>query len=243
MKKNRGQVTIFVILAIIIIGGIISFFIIRGSFNIGSNDIPVELSPLTSRIQLCLDTALQDGVKIAGMQGGYVIPPKNSLETNFSYIAYGYYFGKNTLISKVNIQREISKYIELTLPFCVDDSIVPNYKIKFGEINAQTSIDENFVSSSLSLPFFASNNATSIEINKKYSTKYKVDLGKIYLVAQNIISKEIQNPNSIDFSYLNSFNYDISLFNELDDIVVYSITDYKLNDSGSYTFRFANRIK
>jgi hypothetical protein len=53
----------------------------------------------------------------------------------------------------------------------------------------------------------------------------------------------MENPNSIDFTYLSNFGYDISVLHEGNDILVYSIRDYTLNGNESYTFRFANRIR
>ena len=243
MIKKRGQVTIFVIIAILIVAGVVAYFLLRDRLNLNISSTPVEFNPIINQIQNCVETTLQDGTKLAGLQGGYVIPPSNALETNFSYIAYGYYLGQNTLASKTKIESEIAKYMELTLPFCFDVSNFPNYKINTGTPKVSVKINPTYISASVSYPFTATKAESSYRIDKSYKTDYKVKLGNIYSVAQEIITKEIQNPNNIDFTYLNSFDYDISLLNEGNNILVYSITDYKLNDAGSYTFRFANRIK
>lgn len=243
MKEKRAQVTIFVIIAILIVAVIIGFFLFRGKLNLGSSIVPVQLEPITNQIQDCVQTTLQDGTKLVGLQGGYILPPNNALETNFSYIAYGYLLGSNTLASKTKIESEISKYIELTLPFCFDTSAFPNYKITTSDVKATTKINPNSVSASVSFPFTASREDNSWSINKDYNQEYNARLGDMYSVANNIISKEIQNPNNIDFSYLNSFDYDISILNEGNNIIVYSITDYNINDGGSYTFRFANKLR
>jgi hypothetical protein len=243
MLKKRGQVTIFVIIAILIVAGIITIFIFRDKINFKSSVVPNELLPITSEIQNCVETTLQDGAKLAGLQGGYIIPPNNALETNFSYIAYGYILGQNTLASKTKIESEISKYIELTLPFCFDTSAFPNYKINTGSPKASVRISTGYVSASVSYPFTATKADNSWSIDKNYDSEYKVKLGDMYSVAQNIIAKEAQNPNILDFTYLNSFDYDVSILNDGNSIIVYSITDYNLNEGGSYTFKFANKLK
>jgi len=226
MLKKRGQVTIFVIIAILIVGAIITLFIFRDKINFKSSIVPNELLPITNQIQDCIETTLQDGTKLTGLQGGYVISPSSALETNFSYIAYGYNFGQNTLASKTKIESEIAKYIELTLPFCFDSSFFPNHNISTGSPKANVEIEDYKIKAVVNYPITISRDETSWSINKDYNSEYKVKLGDMYGVAQKIILKEIQNPNNIDFTYLNSFDYDISILNEGNNIIVYSITDY-----------------
>jgi hypothetical protein len=243
MLKKRGQVTIFVIIAILIVAGIITIFIFRDKINFKSSVVPNELLPITSQIQNCVETTLQDGAKLAGLQGGYIIPPNNALETNFSYIAYGYFQGQNVLASKTKIENEIARYIELTLPFCFDDSLFTNYKINTGNSKANIEIEDYKIKVVVNYPLTISREETAWRIDKEYSSEYMIKLGNMHSVAQDIIKKEMQQPGTIDFTYINSFNYDISILNEGDNILVYSITDYDLNEGGSYTFRFANKLK
>lgn len=243
MRGKIGQISIFIIVAILILAGVVSFFIFKDKLGFGATAIPKDLAPITNSVQTCIQTTLEDGAKLAGLQGGYIIPPGNALETNFSYIAYGYYLGTNSLASKTKIENEISKYIELTLPFCFDSTSFPDYKITSGNVKATTKINTNSVSTSVNFPITASKAETSWNLNNKYAAEYKIKLGEMYSVAQSIIEKETSNSNNIDFSYLNSFGYDISILNEGNEIIVYSITDYDLNPAGSYTFRFASRLK
>ena len=244
MIEKRGQVTIFVIIAILIVAGVVAYFLLRDKLNLNISSIPAKLNPIINQIQNCIENTLQDGTNLVGLQGGYVIPPNNSLETDFSYIAYGYYLGSNTLASKTKIGNEISKYIELTLPFCFDASVFPNYKIITSNVKAETKINTNSVSVSVSFPLIVSKEESSWKIDKKYVADYKSKLGDMYGVAQGIIGKEIENPDSIDMTFLSSFDYDVSILHEGNNIVVYSISDYNPNETGGrYIFRFANKIR
>ena len=249
IKSRKGQVTIFVIIAILIVAGIAAFFIFRNKFGASSSltptiTTPAELLPITNSIQTCVQTTLQDGTKLVGFQGGYILPPTNALETNFSYIAWGYYLGQNTLASESTIQSEIAKYIELTLPFCFDTSAFPNYKVITKNPKASVIINQNSVSTSVSYPFTATKVESSWEINNKYPASYPVKLGDMYNISKAIVLKEAQNPNSLDITFLSNFKYDISVLHEGNNIAVYSITDYNQNiTGGAYTFRFANKIR
>jgi uncharacterized protein YneF (UPF0154 family) len=244
IKSKKGQVTIFIIIAILIMALVAGFFIFREkfNFNIFLNKNPVELMPIQQDIEKCLNLVLQDATKLVGLQGGYIIPPTNALETNFSYIAYGYYLGQNTLASKAKIQNEIASYIDLTIPSCFDARNYPLYSIKTQTPKAVVKINENSIEASLTYPLSVYNGDNTYRIDPAYKSGYKVPLNSMIYISQKIIEREIQNPGSIDFSFLGNFNYDISILNEDNDIVVYSITDYNTNNGG-YVFRFANKIK
>jgi hypothetical protein len=240
--EKRAQVTLFIILAILIVGAITSFFVFRDRlFDVDESVVPKDLESFTLGIQYCVEEVLQDGSRLVGLQGGYIIPPEGSLETNFSYISYGYHLGRDFLPSKEKMEREIANYIELTLPFCVDQDS-SNYLITMEDVQAKVKIQDNFIEAKVKYPFIASKDKTSLRINKEYYAVSDFRLGDIYKVSKNIVDSLIQDPSMLDFSYLNRFDYDISILFEGNNIIVYSINDYDL-ERGSYTFRFANRIK
>ena len=243
MSGKRGQVTIFIIVAIVVVVGVVSLFLFRDKIFASSSEVPSELVPMVNQVQNCVETTLRDGTKLVGLQGGYVIPPKNSLETNFSNIAYGYYLGQDVLASQTKINEEIIRYIYLTLPLCFDASSFSNYKIIRGKLSASVKTGSDMVSVDVNYPLSISKDQSSWRIDKKYSAKYGVRFGSMYNVAKNIVEKERQDSGSIDFSYLNGFGYDISILNDGNRVIVYSISDNKVNETGGYVFRFANEIK
>ena len=248
MKKvgitaTKAQISLFVIVAILIVILVAGFFIFRNKLDLSSSVVPTELSPITDSIQNCVQTTLEDGTKLAGLQGGYVLPPVNALETNFSYIAYGYDTGSNILASKTKIESEISGYMQLALPLCFRISDFPAYKIDISTAKVETKINAESIATSVNFPFTASKQNNSWKIDKRYSAEYNAKVGKIYDVAQGIITKEIQNPKSIDMTFLSNFNYPISLSYEGNNIIVYSIKDNNSNENGGYSFRFANRLR
>src|SRR3989344_5570649 len=68
--NKRGQLTIFVIVAIVIVIGIVAFFLIRGGLK--SNEIPVEMQGVFSYYTSCIEGSLEKGLDIAGSQGGRI---------------------------------------------------------------------------------------------------------------------------------------------------------------------------
>lgn len=74
---KRGQVTIFVIVAILIVAVIALFFVFRGKLSIGSG-VNLEEQEMHSVIESCVLESLVDGVKLIGLQGGYLEVPENA---------------------------------------------------------------------------------------------------------------------------------------------------------------------
>lgn len=241
--QKRGQLAIFVIIAIVIVAAVlVYYFVFQDKILEGSKEsFKVDTSLITNQIQACVEKLNVDGVKLAGLQGGYATKPDRYLETNFSYISYGMYKGANVLLPKTNISDEISKYIEINLPFCIDTSNLVGMTVSFEDAVAKTEIKDEKVSTNVNYPFSATFQGKTSRSNKQYAASYDVSLGKSYDVAQKIISEELRNPKYINFSYFSQFDYDISILHEGNDLV-YSIKDYN-NKTGGFVFRFANKAE
>jgi len=242
-KFKKGQITIFIILAILIISGIVVFFAFRARGPVEKEVvIPQQVLPIVDSVQSCVETNLKEGVMIVALQGGYIIPPSNALEINSSYVAYWYDKGSKKVPTIEEIQNQISDYIRLTLPTCYPNLDTQKFQINRGNISVQTKIDKNAVSTFVSFPFTARAGNTSYELDKKYSAEYAVNLGDMYDVGNKIILKEIADQNSIDMSYLSIFNYAIDISYSGNNIVIYSIED-NLKDGGAIILRFASKLK
>src|SRR3989344_4738977 len=70
MLDKRGQVSIFVIIAIVIVGIVIAFFAFRGNLGIGG--IPSELQPVFSAYTICIEDETRGALSAAGLQGGNI---------------------------------------------------------------------------------------------------------------------------------------------------------------------------
>jgi len=241
---KRGQITIFIIVAIAIVGAITAVIIFRENLFQPGGALPPETREIKSIISECVFANLVEGSVLVGIQGGYAIPPENALETNFSYIAYGYYQGKNALATKEIIEKQISLYTETSLVFCIDSSEFPNVEIEFKDIVATTKIDQKKVSTSVRFPFTLTKENASSRIDDAYYAEHKINLGEFHTIAQEIVKKELVAPTIVDISYLTNLSYDVSLLHQGNDIIVYSISNFIINETeNEYTFRFANKIR
>lgn len=121
-NSKRGQIALWVIVAIIIVAGIILLYLVRRAPQ------PVELKALTIEqdIELCLIRAVNDAVDEMLPQGGF-LQPKNYLIYNGTKIEYlcenpGFFETcKNQHPMLVNeMKKEISNYIEPYVEQCLE---------------------------------------------------------------------------------------------------------------------------
>ena len=244
MKSKRGQVTVFIIVAILIIAIIVLFFIFRSKI-LPEGSTEIQEQKMQAYIENCISIGLVDGARLVGLQGGYLEAPENAVKLDISNVAYGYYLGSNTLNSKSRIENEIASYMELTLPFCLDEEDFPEYTVALGgEVESKTTINKDSISTITKFPIGISKGDSSVLLNPKYELEVPINLGDIYETAEKIINKEIENPNFVSLTYLSELNYAITIISYNEKIVIYSISDENLdNPEYEYIFRFASRTK
>ena len=76
LNSKRSQVTIFIIIAILIIAGVGAYFVLRG--GIFQPSVPAELEPVYSYYLSCMEQEALNGALILGEQGGYIVLPEFS---------------------------------------------------------------------------------------------------------------------------------------------------------------------
>ena len=201
-----------------------------------------ELREIDGIIDACVKESFADSLNVIGMQGGYVILPEEYEEDSFSGVAYGYYEGTDILISQEQIREEIKTYVKLKLENCLTEDNFQSYNITQKEPLIEVLIKEDSVSISAKLPISVKKDSQSFTIDRVYEFSLPIKLRKIHQIAKEIVQKIIEEPDSIDLTYLTEQEFDIQVVPESDALIFYYITD-KLNENEDYTFRFVNRFK
>jgi len=241
-NSKHSQVTVFIIIAIVLITLTTVFFVLKDNLKISNKDFP-EITQIDSIIQECSEQRTIDAIRLIGLQGGYITLSEKYLETNISDIAYGLYNREKTLLSKNQIENEIEHYIEITLPFCINEDDFPDLNITQKKAQAKVKINQDSVEVSTKLPIAVSKQESSFTINRNYESEIPIRLGKIYDTADEIIEKQLQEPEYIDLTYLTSLEYNVVMIPFNDNILIYTITDdnSEINEI-PYSFMFASKF-
>ncbi len=216
-KKIKAQTTVFIIIAIMIVLGLVLYFVFSG--GIGNEKVPRELEPVYSYYLSCIEEEVLDAANILGQRGGYIenieFSPGSSYmpfssELNFlgTGVPYWYYISGNGVVneripSKIKLGDEINNYVKDRLDFCdFSEFRDKGFNISIGNAEVESSIEDNLISVNVKQPltisfgdFVWSGNGHSVDVQS--------NLGKFYDLAKKIYL------NNKEFMFLENYAVDI----------------------------------
>jgi len=203
-KSKRSQVTVFIIIAIVIVGAAVVFFMFRG-FPI-DDKIPASIEPVYANFLFCLEEEALVGISILESQAGYIslpefepgsgyMPFSSQLDFLGNPIPYWYYVSGNNIQkeqvpSEGNMEDELGEFIEDKIRGCVFEGYYEQgFEISQGEPTAKVNIKDNEVEVSLDMDFGVNKGEDSVVVGTHRIT-VKSGLGGLYDSAKKIYEKE-----------------------------------------------------
>jgi len=172
--NKRGQVTIFVIVAILIVAIVAIYFLLIKPPNETQG---VYTASIYNFVDECIQETAEDAIYEIGQNGGYYFPPSTSTQTG---IAYYYLNGRNIMPKEDILENQISLFIEQNLFFCTKNFVqFKNYNISQGEISVDTTISKDAVKIEVNYPITLSQGEDSARI-EDFEEDIYVRLGLIH---------------------------------------------------------------
>jgi hypothetical protein len=203
-RGKKGQVTIFIIIAIVIVAIVFGYLLLRGSFS--TTSIPASIQPAYNSFVTCLEEDIETGINILGSQGGYIelpdfepgsayMPFSSQLNFAGNPIPYWYYVSRNgiqreQIPSKSEMEQELATFIEGKVRDCnlrgyYDEGFV----ISMNEPEASVRIDKNKVGVELEMDItFEKEEDAALVRNHKVSVNSR--LGQLYDSAKVVYEEE-----------------------------------------------------
>jgi len=205
--NKRGQVTIFIIIAIIIVAAVGVFFIVRSQQQTAK--VPASIQPAYQAFLSCLQDDALSGVSILESNGGYITLPKFEAGSSYmpfssqlnafgSPIPYWYYVSGNNIErqqvpTKSQMEQQLGSYIDGKIRNCVlNDYYQQGFHIDLGEPNTKVSIGTNQISIDLSMNMNINKESDSAVISDHKIT-IASPLGDLYNSALKIYDYENKN--------------------------------------------------
>ncbi|MEI6731700.1 MAG: hypothetical protein WCK90_03390 [archaeon] len=249
MKK--GQVSIFVIVAIVIVAVILGIYFLQGNLSQQSDkNLSPEAQQVKGYVDECLKTTLTEGIITIGEQGGYNTLPEKS--NTFFFFAKPYYFsGKQASVpGKDVLEKEITAYIQDNVDACLENFSYfdgKGMKISKGTNKAIVKINGLVVSAQLtsSVNIDAGGSASSV---KDFSASVSpVRFDTLLAASNDIASSETKDPRTMCLSCIkltastHGINVEILDTNDRNEYI-FQLVDEQSNFSGtSYDYKFAGR--
>ncbi|MCK9569193.1 hypothetical protein M0R72_09660 [Candidatus Pacearchaeota archaeon] len=205
LRKNRkGQVTIFIIVAILIVGGIVTYLILRD--NLSVTNVPVSVQPVYNTFLSCVEEQALVGISLLESQAGYIVLPDFvpgstympfSSQLNFlgNPIPYWYYVSGNNIQdeqipTEQEMEESLGDFIDSRISICNFESYYEEgFEISLGESKTTVDIKDGAVTMSMNLDLSISKGNDSVVVSN-HNIEVKSNLFSLYNSALTIYEKE-----------------------------------------------------
>ncbi len=151
MINKRGQVTIFVIIAILLISSVALYFLFGSSLGFGQRNLDPDIEKVYLFAEDCMKGNLEESLYWVGQGGGYYLPRESF--TNSNGIPYYIYNGDFYYPTEETINNEISSYINSNIDYCLNEfKNFSEFNISKGDISSITEIKNEEVVSEVNYP-------------------------------------------------------------------------------------------
>ncbi len=205
--NKRGQLTIFIILAIVVVGGLVAYFALRDKVFV--EQIPQNMRSVYDYYLSCLEETSEEGISLLGEQGGYIevpefvpgsqyMPFSSQLDFFGQPVPYWMYVSGNNLLKeqvpeKAGMQNQLEDYIEERISNCdFSDFELQGYDVYIEEGDVDAKIEEKNVEIKVNnkVTIFYGNDSVVVN-NHKLLLDSK--LGKFYNLARKVYDFEKAN--------------------------------------------------
>lgn len=233
---KRGQITIFIIIAIVILAIIALFFILRKE-NI-QESVPNEIMPIYNFVKNCVEETAYNGVYEIGERGGYYFLPRYATED-----LEPYYVSDNLSYApeKEVLEEQLSFYINENLKECIKSfDNFSGFEIKQENVLSKIKINNESILINVEYPLNIKKGETSFKI-ENFNTKITTRLGLIHYIALEISKLYLEN-KGFSLTYFSRVEDETGIRFNLEhypNYTVINIIDDKGVDNLPYIFKFA----
>lgn len=244
LMNKRGQTTIFIIVAIVIIAGIVIFFILSPNvgFNLRGEIVPNEY--LSERVE----EVVQNEIESLSMQGGYSNPEGTIMYEgkNIKYLCYIAQYYLPCRVQQPLIKKHFEEELNLKVKTEVEtqiDSLVAEYERRGFNVQGPDTIESTvkIIPDKIRIDVSATMTATKDEVTQRFE-EFNIEVpSKMYdllMLTTSIIDYEsTYGDSSIDLYMQYYPNLDIQKIKLGDGSTIYKLRDVTTDEE----FIFASR--
>ena len=245
MANKKGQVTIFIIIGILIVVGVVLYFVLSGESTEEQPQVDAEIQPIYNYVQECLDESVNEGIFYIAERGGYY---NLSGVQKTSVLEIPYYIQKTsvTMISKQEMENQLSNSIKDDVLTCVDFGQFENFEIKSETPSVTTSIEEERVDVNMEFPVNIKKGEYTYQLRDFTKTK-QVRLGTIYDAISKYINEQSEIPEGFCVNCFlgisEDYDFTVDSFDTSEGSKIFIISDYRSKLNGEkLIYSFAGKF-
>ncbi|MDP2925672.1 MAG: hypothetical protein Q8N99_04840 [Nanoarchaeota archaeon] len=141
-KRKTGQISVFIILAIVIVAaGGIAFFMANNKSNTNVFNDPStkpQYEDLLGSIEDCTKSLSMDALDTIGIQGGYYNAPKESFDLGWAFIPYYYKEGSFLMPATIVIENELGAFVDDNIEYCLESIDKQGFDVSYDATKSKT---------------------------------------------------------------------------------------------------------
>lgn len=193
MLSRKGQLSIFVIVTILIVVGIVLFFAFSKDFlnkSVNKNEA------VLGSIRECLDFTTRNSLYLVTYQGGYNHEPEKHFSFSPVFFPYYYHEGDIFIPSIDVIEKEMAEYVDENLIFCIEEIDSSGFNISYGESITEVKIGEEEVTYVVDMSIVLKNDESSVVLELKDGpVYYSSNFLKLYEISEFYVEDLKDDPN------------------------------------------------
>ncbi len=241
--NKEGQIAIFVIIAIVIVGIILVVLLYPRIQNIVA---PKEISP-KSYLETCIEPDLKGNVELLAKQGGYRFPDGVIMfnENKVKYLCYTSDYYKTCVVQqpmiKTHFESELAAMTKEQADKCIkslsSEYEKKGYSVSLSDISSNVSIIPGKIRVAFKVPMTITKEETKQTFNE-IDAEIKSEMYNLLFIAHSIVDFEATYGDSEITTYANYYpDIKIEKIKTEDGSKIYIITDVVTKES----FTFASR--
>ena len=245
-KHKNSQTTIFIILAVLILGAIAGTSYLQQSKKtefLSLKENKDKIDRARNLALVCIENSVSTSLDKIGFQGGYFEKPKYYYKDEFTenFLTYYYHQGEISYPSKAVVEKELSKAINEELGLCNElKSEEDNFELKFGKPRTITKINEKDISFDIIYPVIISINGESTTIFRDHKINRISALNNILETASFMTESRKESPETDCISCLAKMTEEKNLYMEVynfdEDTTIVGIYENYTQDQQSLIF-------
>jgi hypothetical protein len=203
-NNHKGQVTIFIIIAILVVGGIVTYLILRE--NLTAITVPTSIQPVYNTFLSCAEEQALIGINLLESQAGYIelpdfVPGSSympfSSQLNFlgNPIPYWYYVSGNNIQNEQipteqEMEEDLGNFVDSRISNCDFGSYYEEgFEISIGESKTTVDIKDGAVTMKMNLDLSMTKGEDSVVVSN-HNVEVKSNIFSLYNSAKKVYDKE-----------------------------------------------------